>query len=63
MLSKYFVSKLGVSLTCNTVDSQPSTVPEPTFQIDPRQNPEEFFAAFEKFESTLFFSNLWLFVI
>ncbi|KAI3684262.1 hypothetical protein L6452_33483 [Arctium lappa] len=31
--------------------SQPSTVVEPSFQIDQLQDPEEFFAAFEKFEN------------
>ncbi|KVH98032.1 hypothetical protein Ccrd_023776 [Cynara cardunculus var. scolymus] len=46
-----FSLKLDTSLTCNTVDSQPSTVLEPSFQIDQLQDPEEIFAAFEKFEN------------
>ncbi|CAH1446298.1 unnamed protein product [Lactuca virosa] len=38
--------------------SQSSTLVEPSLEIDQLQDPEEFFAAFEKFEITSSFSNL-----
>ncbi|MFS8007501.1 hypothetical protein Hanom_Chr14g01261711 [Helianthus anomalus] len=37
---------------CYTIDSQSSTILEPTFQKDQLHDPDDFFAAYEKFENT-----------